>query len=480
MKTLKRSAAMAAMLIGALLNAQHEYDISIREDNKLHVEAEIYLTDSTMFMPTTGIETLPEGPAGLVSNLKILSMDGREIKIADTKNHGNYFSWVLDGGNDRLRLSYDIEMTHDEHIWPFGVEEISHRTEEGYMIVGRYLFIVPNWSEKDRYEISFELPDDWSVSTPWLTELPGHYKDLSGSELRDNVIFMGSHQEEKVVIGDTELRLVLGPSLQEDKSTILTYLNPNMKAIGELFGAAPRGSYLVVMQEGPVAGGAFNQSYSMMIERPVNRNSSALWGHGMIHETFHLWNGRGLVPAEQMEWFKEGLTEYLSIRIQADTGSLPLKIIEKKLETAYRRYFLSTVMGPPVSLQEAGNNKHQNRMKIYGLGTIYALILDIEIRYTSSNEKRLEDVLKLMYQEMALQGKQYTLDDVIGYVNRVAGKDLKYLFDAYVTGTQKLEINKFLAKGGMVLNTFYDEAYLARLERAEDLSHRIGKEILGL
>ena len=480
MKTQARFMLCAVLFICASLGAQHKYRVSQMEKDKLHVEAVLKIKDSTIYMPTTGIETLPNGPAGLVSNLQIHNSKGTEISVMGSENHGRYFSWQLSEGGDMISLNYEIEMTHDEHTWPFGVEEISYRTSEGYMIVGRYLFIVPNWSEEEFYEVSFELPETWSVSTPWITDVPYEYKQLKASELRDNVLFIGTHKEESVVIDNTQLRLVLGPSLQEDKRKILDYLDPNMKAIGSLFGSAPKSSYLVVMQEGPVAGGAFNQSYSMMIERPVNEASSPLWGHGMIHETFHLWNGRGLVPEEQMEWFKEGLTEYLSIRIQADTGSLPTKIIEKKLESAYRRYFLSTMMGPPISLQEAGNNKNQNRMKIYGLGTFFALILDIEIRHATANTKGLEEVLRLMYQEMALQGKRYKLEDVIKYTNRVAKQDLNYLFDSIVTGTDSLDHNKYLAKGGLILNTFYDEAYLSLMEEADDLAMTIGRHILGL
>ena len=200
----------------------------------------------------------------------------------------------------------------------------------------------------------------------------------------------------------------------------------------------------------------------------------------MIHETFHLWNGRGLVPGEQMEWFKEGVTEYLSIVIQARTSSLPRSIIEKKIETAYRRHFLAAVMGQPVSLQEAGNNKNQNRMKIYGMGTLMAMILDIEIRRATENQSNLFDVFALMYRELALEGKNYVLKDVISYVNRVAAKDLQYLFDAYVTGTNKLQINKYLERGGLILNTFYDDAYLSIDENSDALGRTIGLDILGI
>lgn len=458
--------------------AQHEYQVLVEDKNTVHVKAVLGTSATELHLPIMATEGLPDGPAEFIRNLVLTDGRGNEIPIVETKNQGNYYSWRLAAAVDRLSIHYDIEMNHDQYNWPFGVEEISYRTSEGFMIVGRYLFVIPNFLDES-YDVEFDLPESWSVSVPWGTNEQTKFSGVKGSELRDNVLFIGQHREEEIVVGATRLRLLLGPGLQGDKHRILNYLKPNMRAIGELFGSAPKSTYLVVLQEGPIAGGAFNQSYSMLIEKPVNEASSALWGHGMIHETFHLWNGRGLIPEMQMEWFREGLTEYLSIQLEALTNSLKPKNIEKKIENAYRRYFLSTVMGSPVSLQEAGENKDQNRMKIYGLGTFFALVLDIEIRHANGNKNGLAEVIRLMYTEMALKNKQYTLEDVIRYTNRVAGKDLRFLFDAYVTGLEPLKPNKHLVKGGLLLTTMYDEAYLDDNPEASNLEKSIRVAVLG-
>ncbi|TAI48798.1 hypothetical protein [Flagellimonas allohymeniacidonis] len=459
--------------------AQHQYQVVVENPNTIRVNATLLVQGKELHLPIMSADNLPDGPAALIKNIQLTDSNGNQVKVESSKNNGNYFTWQMEKTATKLNLQYEIDMKHDQYKWPFGVEEISYRTEEGFMIVGRYLFIVPNFGEEDRYAVDFELPKAWSVSSPWSTDSTFHFSELSGSELRDNVLFVGTHREEAVTVGPTTLRLVLGPSLQEDKATILSYLRPNMEAIGTLFGSAPKSSYLVVMQEGPIAGGAFNQSYSMLVEKPINKASSALWGHGMIHETFHLWNGRGLVPETQMEWFKEGVTEYLSIQIQSKTKSLPRKNVEKKLENAYRRYFLATMMGQSSSLQEAGNNKHQNRMKIYGLGTFFAFILDIEIRHANQNSKGLDEVMRLMYQEMAIKEERYTLEDVKRYVNIVAGKNLDTLFESYVTGTKPLNVNMHLKKGGMLLSTMFDEAYLDSDPQSSSFGKSIQNAVLG-
>ena len=128
-----------------------------------------------------------------------------------TQNNGNYFSWKFDPGvAGSVRLEYDVVLEHDQYEWPFGVEEIAYKTSQGFMIVGRYLFLVPDFDETQPYEVKFELPASWKVSTPWAAgEEVFKYSGLSASEVRDNVLFFGSHEEEKVAVSSTVLRLVL-------------------------------------------------------------------------------------------------------------------------------------------------------------------------------------------------------------------------------------------------------------------------------
>ncbi|NAY93115.1 hypothetical protein GTQ34_14455 [Muricauda sp. JGD-17] len=184
-----------------------------------------------------------------------------------------------------------------------------------------------------------------------------------------------------------------------------------------------------------------------------------------------------LIPKEQMEWFREGVTEYLSIQVQALNGSMSKNTIEKKIENSYRRYFLSTVMGQSMSLQRAGDNKHKNRMKVYGLGTFFSLILDIEIRSANVNKAGLREVLRSMYQDFAMKDKMYSLEDIIKYVNKVAEIDLTLLFDKYVMGTEILNPKMHLAKAGLQITKMYDETYIAPSGKADNLAKKIRRSI---
>lgn len=464
------------------LSAQQQYRVSIKEKNKLHVEAELELNSKNLYMEISTIPSLEGGTASFVKNLIVIDKKGNSIKVENTKNDEKYYTWSLKTSKKNVKVIYDIDMSHEKYNWPFGIEEVAYNTSEGSMIVGRYLFIIPNLNESETFNVSFDLPKKWKATTPWnYNKKKQQYSNIVSEDFTNNVLFIGTHKEEKIVLNSTTINLVLGNTLKDKKSEIVSFLTPNLKVISELFGETPRNSYLVVMTEGPLGGGAFNQSYSMQIQKPINKGTSALWGHGMVHETLHLWNGRTLKGKDRRytEWFNEGATEYISTIIESKTGSLTRGVVERKIEAGIRRNFLAQMMAPPISLKESGRNKNKNRMKIYGLGTIFTFILDIEIRNANIESNGILDVIKFMYQEIAMNDQLYTFEDIIKHTNRVAGKNLTHLFDDYVIGMKELNLNYHFRKAGLQITNMFDEAYLSSSPNSSIKAKRIRENIFG-
>ena len=103
---------------------------------------------------------------------------------------------------------------------------------------------------------------------------------------------MGSHQEEKVQAGDFNFTLVVGKKFQSAKPLFTNIMSSMVKAYLKMFGGSKSNEYLVIINEDyRTDGGAFNNSYSMVINGEVNKASSVVWTHGMAHEILHLWNG---------------------------------------------------------------------------------------------------------------------------------------------------------------------------------------------
>ncbi|NAY93114.1 hypothetical protein GTQ34_14450 [Muricauda sp. JGD-17] len=275
-----------------ILKAQVKYEVQLSDYSKIHVIAYMETSENRLYMPIQIPNDLPNGPASFVRNLNIHDQNGN-VAILNAFNKEDFYEWHLENHEEKIVVEYDLLIEHYLYNRPFGLEEVANREEDGVMIIGKYLFIIPSWDEGNSNNVEFILPESWKVSTARTNNNSQmKFQRVKGIDLRENVIYIGEHKEETIKIGGVNLRVIIGASLEAKRETILYYLKPNMVAIRDLFGGTPRDYYLIVFNEGEIAGGAFNQSYSMLFEKPISDNSSVLWGHGMIHETFHLWNGR--------------------------------------------------------------------------------------------------------------------------------------------------------------------------------------------
>ena len=107
-------------------------------------------------------------------------------------------------------------------------------------------------------------------------------------------------------------------------------------------------------------------------------------------------------------------------------------------------------------------------------GQIVGVLLDLAIRDATDNRKSLDDVFRRMNEEYALQGKFY--DDSEGIravVEEVAGKSFKDFFRKYVSGTDEIPYDDFLAVAGLELKM--DRNKMAAPVRAPDLRTSISE-----
>jgi predicted metalloprotease with PDZ domain len=279
-----------------------------------------------------------------------------------------------------------------------------------------------------------------------------------------------------------QIKFALGAKFAKHKETFVSLLLPLAKAYQEMFGGTKFNAYTIIVNEGKITdGGAFRTSFSQTIQGEITEASKVVWGHGIAHEFCHLWNGLAIAPAEQMEWFKEGATEYLAIAQSAKAGILHEGNLCKKLENTHRKYLIARMMqGSRESIQEAGKEKAKNRMLVYGGGTLVCFVLDVEIREATQQQKGLPDLMRQMYEEFGKTGKPYTLADLQRLVNQTAGKDLSSFFERFVVGKEFLDVAPYLQKLGLEMHTFMEEIYIARQETPTTQHKTFLKNVFGI
>ncbi len=441
-------------------SAQYTVIVDDPRANTLRVEASFDLESDLVGFQITRSPELANGQADLVRDLQV-RRDGQLLQI-DGQGAGD---WKVVGASagERVDVGYEILLEHDKYGWGPGIDEVAYRTDEGLFFTGFSLFAIPGYDMPEGAHIQFQLPDTWQASTPWPNE-DGVFVASDSVRLLRNCLFMGSHRTQVVDLDGFRFTMVLGGDLWDRRELFVEAMKPVLPAAKAAFGGMPNETnYLVVFNRGNRAdGGAFLASYSMLLKGAVNEASSVIWGHGVAHEVIHFWNGHALTPVSQdEEWLKEGFTDYFTVLVRSRSGLDDTQHVYRKVENCMRRYVISKrVLQSPSTLQEAGHNKHKERMLVYGGGMLVGLALDVRIRQATDNARGIDEFLGAMFAEFG-GGERYTFDDVVRIASSVSGQDQSEFFASFVAGHEFLDLAPYLGAIGMQVDTVVDEFYLS-------------------
>jgi predicted metalloprotease with PDZ domain len=192
------------------------------------------------------------------------------------------------------------------------------------------------------------------------------------------------------------------------------------------------------------------------------------------HEFFHVWNVKRIRPQsldpvdytkEQYTralWFAEGVTScYAAFTLERSGlwsksqfyADLASQIGELQSRPAHRWQSVEESSLDAWFENYDGYNSPDRSISYYNKGQIVGLLLDLAIRDATDNRKSLDDVFRRMNEEYARQGKFYNdSEGVRAAVEEVAGKSFNDFFLRYVSGTDEIPYDDFLAIAGLELN----------------------------
>ncbi|HEY6804901.1 MAG TPA: PDZ domain-containing protein [Pyrinomonadaceae bacterium] len=195
----------------------------------------------------------------------------------------------------------------------------------------------------------------------------------------------------------------------------------------------------------------------------------------VAHEFFHLWNVKRIRPDAlgpfdytqenytKVLWVAEGITDYY-----ADVALRRANLIsERDFLAATARSFQSLQNTPGRLVQSAeeasydswikfyrpDENSVNSQVSYYDKGAILGLLLDLEIRKRSNNEKSLDDVMRYMLNEFYKKNRNYGSQDFQKACELMAGSSLEEFFAKYIRGKEELDYNAALNAAGLQLET---------------------------
>ncbi len=231
----------------------------------------------------------------------------------------------------------------------------------------------------------------------------------------------------------------------------------------KIFGPLPYNDYTIILNLRGGGGLEHLNSTALQMNRFAFQSDARYKSFlGLVaHEFFHVWNVKRIRPDTlgpfdyenenytRLLWVAEGTTSYYEGILLRRAG-----LITEREFLNNKAAEINRLQERPgrfeTSLEEASfdawikyyrqdENAINNQVSYYDKGDIVSMMLDITIRSASAGEKSLDDVLRYLYSEYALKGRNYTSEDFQKAAEMAAGKSLDDFFSKYVRGRDEID-----------------------------------------
>lgn len=459
MKTSSKHFVGAAILLVATLathasagefDSSANYEITIPQNNHqvAIVKASLRPTDEKFYM-FRGANQLPKRWATFVRDFTVTDENGQPV-AATAMDDG---SWQLSAvPKGRVTLTYQVNLEHESHSWSGGVDGAAYLRDWGVFYTARSLFVA-NGEERDDINVEFYLPESWKVTTPWQRQdgRTHSFRVADYENLSTSMFFAGTHKELSIKQGRFEVLLALGGEhVSAQEETFADMARGVLQYYTDLMGGIPRlqsqgatiKSVVIINPSAETDGEAIGSNISILIDPNGDQMSQTIARFIFAHEFFHLWNGKSFAPnAEDTEWFKEGFSNYYTLKALHHIAYLNDESFLDLLGSFfYQRYDSDDGVGK-FSMTN-GELKHEHWGLIYSGGMFVAIAQDMQIRSATGNRKSLDDLMRIMFGQFVSDG--YDIGDIEQELSRLNDLPQEDFFARYIYGTERIPLSEYL------------------------------------
>lgn len=447
------------LMCGFILHAQDQYTLTYGKDpGIITVDAWISLEDSLLYMSANSSKSdrFPD----FVKGLEVTRSDDSKVSTTFTEDK----NWILNNAQagDRIKLHYELHIDHEKEKWPGGIDGVAYKRDYGIMTSGRSLFVM-NGTQKENIRITIEIPEQWTASTPWNNLSPNEtsYNVPNLDQLQESFIFAGTHEEVPLQRDGFTLKFILGGNhLIAQKDKITGMANELLDYYIDLMGGIPKSApglsldqcMVIITENETVDGEVIGNHISMFMNPEADLQSQTIGWFIFAHEFFHLWNGKSIhFAGTTSDWFKEGFTNYYTIKGLYQVGFLEEPGLKGVLNNLfYQRYINDPGLGKmsPVSCAE-GFSKDQHWGLIYGGGLFAGIAADMEIRQNSGNENSLDDFMRDQFQQYGGTNEYLTNANLVKGIQDAGFENFDQFFSSYLNGNKVISLIPYLDRAGI-------------------------------
>lgn len=325
-------------------------------------------------------------------------------------------------------------------------------------------------------------PDFMNDECEVLLKVPDNYQIASSMQVKGKRLFASGYEE----LSDSPL--IASPDLEHypfevDGYTFhiwiqghhkldvkrfteeaIAYTKEQLKVFGDM--DTPEYHYLYLFLPTRFHHGVEHHASTVIVMGPGDEFHMEARHHEFLaissHELFHYWNVKRIRPAEmfpydytkqnysRLGYVYEGITtyygDYMLLRsgvfnfeeycMQADAD------LQKHFDNEGRYNYSVAESSFDTWLDGYTPGVPGRKVSIYTEGMLAAFMLDMEIRYATSNVSSLDTVMNRLYQDFYKKGLPYTEESFKGLIEEIAGKSFDFFFRDFYWG--KGQVEKFL------------------------------------
>jgi predicted metalloprotease with PDZ domain len=360
--------------------------------------------------------------------------------------------------------------------------ELSVRTNHldashGFFTPAALLMFVPGLTDQP-HTVEIQPPAGWQVATA-LPQASGSDACFTASDydhLVDSPFEIGPQTIQSFTVAGKSHRWVTWGSGNFDPERAIADTQRIIETEAALFGGLPYDDYLFILHLSANSYGGLEHRDSCVLAYSrfgfTETEQYQRFLQLVAHEFSHLWNVKRLRPKELERfdyerenytsslWFCEGVTSYYDLLFPLRAGCYDAAVFLDSLAKDISRYL--SIPGRQVQpLSESSFDawiklyrrdaySDNTQISYYLKGALVTLLLDLQIRQHQPG-RSFDDVLRQLWQTFGQNEQGYSVAELKGVLEAVAGIDLSDFYAQYIDGLAELPLATALAKFGLQL-----------------------------
>jgi len=408
-------------------------------------------------------------------------------------NKINKSTWKIQACDSSITVTYEV------YAWDLSVRSAHLDTTHGFFN-GTSVFLVVVDQEQQACSVEIIKPngsqyDKWRVATSLhaLESTPysfGQYQAAHYDDLIDHPVELGTFDVGTFYVNDIQHDIVLTGKHRADIPKLCDDLKIICQTHADFFGELPdiKHYLFLTMVVGDGYGGLEHRSSTSLLcsrndlpikgqpQTPEYRNFLGLCSH----EYFHTWNVKRIKPeaylpynlnrevyTEQL-WAFEGITSYYDelslVRNKIITEEHYLEMLGKTITRVLRgngrnkQSVAESSFDTWTRFYQQDESAPNNIVSYYAKGTLIALGLDFEIRKATNNNKSLDNVMHILWNEYGKKKIGVAEKRIEEIACEVSGKNLDGFFKEYLYTTKDLPLEDYFKSVGLTLKSYTSDS----------------------